>query len=72
MRGELGGQPARVPDAENPGNREIRREVVAAALERLGDPRMVGELADIGCGSGWWLERLTQSGVAPGLLGAMT
>jgi ubiquinone/menaquinone biosynthesis C-methylase UbiE len=49
--------------AANPGNRAIRDEVAAAMLEAVAP--VAGELLDVGCGTGWWLERLLAAGVAP-------
>jgi ubiquinone/menaquinone biosynthesis C-methylase UbiE len=45
--------------AENAGNMAIRDELVARAMELLGDTLLGAEaVLDAGCGSGWWLERL--------------
>jgi SAM-dependent methyltransferase len=45
--------------AENAGNVAIRAELVNRAFALLG-PRLPGaaSILDVGCGSGWWLERL--------------
>lgn len=56
---------ARAWSAENAGNRQIRAELVAAALEWVGTPQTTGELVDIGCGSGWWVESLALRGAKP-------
>ena len=48
--------------AENPGNRRIREELVAAIAERVSWPPS-GSVLDAGCGTGWWLERLAAEGV---------
>lgn len=46
--------------AENPGNAAIREELVAAILELAGARlRRAGAILDVGCGTGWWLERLS-------------
>ena len=57
------GRRARAWSAENPGNRLIREEVAAAVRERA-EPSGGGVVLDIGCGSGWWLRYLADSGVA--------
>jgi ubiquinone/menaquinone biosynthesis C-methylase UbiE len=44
--------------ATDPGNRAIRDEVTAALLARL----PAGPLLDVGCGTGWWLRRLADTG----------
>jgi len=45
--------------ADNPGNAAIRAELVEAVLALAGSElRAAGEVLDIGCGSGWWLEQL--------------
>lgn len=60
---------ARAWNADNPGNRAIRAELVEAVLDRAGDLRGgSGAVADIGCGAGWWLEALAERGVKPGQL----
>src|SRR4051794_19036444 len=51
--------------AENPGNRAIRDEVVAALRPWLPP---AGDVLDAGCGSGWLLARLAAAGVAPARL----
>jgi SAM-dependent methyltransferase len=54
----------RVWDARNRGNVAIREELAQAVL---GIARGVlegdGMLLDVGCGTGWWLERLAHEGV---------
>lgn len=53
----------------NPGNAAIREELVAALLDAAAVPLARGApVLDVGCGSGWWLRRLADSGVAPGCL----
>jgi ubiquinone/menaquinone biosynthesis C-methylase UbiE len=51
---------------ENPGNAAIRaallERVLATAEDKL---RAGGEILDIGCGSGWWLEIFRNQGVEP-------
>ena len=51
-------------DAENPGNRAMRAELLAALLdEAAAELEGDGEILDIGCGTGFWLEALADSGV---------
>jgi ubiquinone/menaquinone biosynthesis C-methylase UbiE len=52
--------------ADNPGNAAIREELLSellglAALEIKG----TGAILDAGCGTGWWLRALLDSGVQP-------
>lgn len=50
--------------ASNRGNREIRRELAAAAVEQAAT--VLGpqsEVLDSGCGNGWWLRQLAEEGV---------
>jgi SAM-dependent methyltransferase len=55
--------------ADNPGNRAIRAELLAAVLDEAGPQlRSGGEVLDAGCGTGYWLEALRDSGVEPGRL----
>lgn len=57
---------ARIWSATNPGNRLIRDEIVTAV--RAAAPQLArppGDILDIGCGSGWWLRALAESGIAP-------
>jgi ubiquinone/menaquinone biosynthesis C-methylase UbiE len=51
---------ARAWSASNAGNVAIRDELAAAVL-----PELAGRapIADLGCGSGWWLRRLAAAGV---------
>jgi len=51
--------------ADNPGNQAIREEVAAAALRAV-EPALHGggDVLDAGCGTGWWLARLLDEGVA--------
>jgi SAM-dependent methyltransferase len=55
--------------ADNPGNIAIRDEA-DRVLSRAAAPEIAGDglLLDVGCGTGWWLERLAQRGVAPARL----
>lgn len=55
--------------AANPGNALARDELLARILELTGPQRERGDaLLDIGCGGGWWLERLHAAGVGAGRL----
>lgn len=57
-------------DAGNPGNAAIRDELVAAVL-RLAAPELhaADAVLDIGCGTGWSLERLASSSTGAALYG---
>jgi SAM-dependent methyltransferase len=50
--------------AGNPGNQAIRTEATEV-LTRLAATPLAGEepVVDVGCGTGWWLERLADAGV---------
>jgi SAM-dependent methyltransferase len=52
--------------ADNPGNvamrSELLRHVRAAAEQEI---RGAGDILDIGCGNGWWLQTLREEGVSP-------
>jgi SAM-dependent methyltransferase len=49
----------RLWSAENRGNVAIREELVRACFELAGDDlRGARRILDLGCGGGWWLERL--------------
>jgi SAM-dependent methyltransferase len=55
--------------AENAGNAAIREEVLRTLLELTPDALAGdGAVLDAGCGTGWWLARLVQEGVAPSRL----
>lgn len=59
------GRKQRAWASDNPGNIAIRAELVEAACqmaaaELAGD----GDVLDVGCGTGWWLEALMARGVA--------
>jgi ubiquinone/menaquinone biosynthesis C-methylase UbiE len=64
LRGVYGGYHAsarkqRHWSAENPGNAAIRAELVDTAFSLAGcELSNADAILDIGCGSGWWLERL--------------
>lgn len=55
--------------AGNPGNVAIRDELLAA-LAATAAPQLAGSgaILDAGCGSGYWLARLSETGVAPARL----
>ena len=47
--------------AENPGNVAIRAELTDAVFELAGPTLLsAGKILDVGCGTGWWLERLAE------------
>ncbi len=50
-------------DASNPGNAAIRDELARATLAALAEQDPGGLLLDAGCGSGWWLARLSAEGI---------
>lgn len=52
--------------ADNPGNVEIRRELMRA-VHRLAGPDLAAgrEILDAGCGTGFWLKALCEDGVEP-------
>lgn len=55
--------------AENPGNIAIRTELVEAACHMAAaEVDGPGDVLDVGCGTGWWLEELIERGVAAGRL----
>jgi SAM-dependent methyltransferase len=55
--------------ASNAGNALIREQLLDRVLELTGTQRAAGaQVLDIGCGRGWWLGRLADSGVDPVLL----
>lgn len=57
---------ARAWAAENPGNVAIRNEAAGVLTSLTADAlRGDGPVLDLGCGTGWWLERLAAGGVAP-------
>ena len=43
----------------------MRDELVAHLFEIAGDELRAGDVLDMGCGSGWWIERMAEAGVAP-------
>jgi ubiquinone/menaquinone biosynthesis C-methylase UbiE len=51
--------------AANPGNSAIRSELVERAFELAGRELSSGQVLDVGCGNGWWLRRLADSGITP-------
>jgi SAM-dependent methyltransferase len=64
LRGVYGGYSASAAkrrnwSAGNPGNAAIRAELVRAAFSLAGrELASADAILDVGCGSGWWLERL--------------
>ena len=45
--------------ADNSGNRAIRGELIDAVVALAGPSLLTaGTILDVGCGTGWWLERL--------------
>jgi SAM-dependent methyltransferase len=52
----------RVWTAENSGNVAIREELARAVLDVLAEHDPGGLLFDAGCGTGWWLARLSAEG----------
>ncbi len=66
LRGVFGGYSAstskqRKWSAENPGNAAIRAELVETAFALAGrDVIGADAILDVGCGSGWWLQRLAE------------
>jgi SAM-dependent methyltransferase len=48
--------------SDNPGNVALREELAGAVLAELADHDRGGTLVDLGCGTGWWLERLADAG----------
>jgi SAM-dependent methyltransferase len=63
------GRKQRAWAADNPGNAAIRSELLGrirevAATDLAGD----GRILDVGCGTGWFLRELAQSGINPGRL----
>ena len=57
--------------AENSGNAAIRDELVDAAFELAGNALAPGSsILDVGCGTGWWLERLAIKDGRGGVAGA--
>jgi SAM-dependent methyltransferase len=51
--------------ADNPGNIAIREEVAEAALSASAEALAGGgPVLDAGCGTGWWLRRLSSAGIA--------
>jgi SAM-dependent methyltransferase len=54
---------------ENPGNAAIRAALLGRLLPAVeGELRGSGNILDLGCGSGWWLELFRDRGVDPARL----
>ena len=51
--------------AGRPGNVAIRDEAAGRIDALAGTELSRGDVLDMGCGSGWWLERLASAGVQP-------
>jgi ubiquinone/menaquinone biosynthesis C-methylase UbiE len=64
-RYEGSGRMRRKWSADNPGNMAIRAALTAKLLDAIGDRLAVGDALDLGCGTGWWLRTLAESGIAP-------
>jgi SAM-dependent methyltransferase len=59
------GRRARNWDSSNRGNNAIRDELAERLLALVTPELSRGPLLDVGCGNGWWLQRLTEAGVPP-------
>ena len=49
--------------ASRPGNVAIRDELTASVFAFAGQALRSGDVLDMGCGSGWWLERMVSRGI---------
>lgn len=63
---ESGSRKSRAWRLDNPGTAAIRAALVERVLDSAREEvRSGGDILDIGCGSGWWLEVLRDQGAAP-------
>jgi ubiquinone/menaquinone biosynthesis C-methylase UbiE len=46
----------------------MRAEIVERVMRHVGEDLLAGDVLDVGCGTGWWLERLVTAGADPACL----